>query len=153
MNDETKNIETNVPVPERLSDLIRMALADLNNIEVNPNYIVDMLEWHRKDDDSPICRVCLAGSVMANTLDAPLEEDLAPFDFGKDWEVALHILDDLRHSFISTPTFRSLFVGEEVLERIKYDIASVGVPRYDKEPLLFKARLSEIASILEGAGL
>lgn len=56
-------------LPDKPSELIRVALCDLRSCEANPNFTIRMWDWftHRKDDT---CTVCLAGAVMARKFDA-----------------------------------------------------------------------------------
>ena len=61
-------------LPDKLSDLLRLALADLKACEEDPNYGVSMYLWHARPTadnigfDSSRCHVCLAGAVLAKTL-------------------------------------------------------------------------------------
>src|SRR6188768_5909 len=63
------------PLPEKLSALIRVALADLAKVERSKKYQVDMGMWHGPRraynpatgtiESSGPCCVCFAGAVMA----------------------------------------------------------------------------------------
>ena len=53
-------------LPDKPSELIRLALADLRKCEADPRYLIDMAQWHRPVT-SELCHVCLAGAVMART--------------------------------------------------------------------------------------
>ena len=65
----------------RLSNLIRRALSDLAACEIHDDYVVDMRVWHAPGKDSGQCVVCLAGAVMAQTLDAPFGSSVHPSDY------------------------------------------------------------------------
>jgi hypothetical protein len=66
-------------LPDKLSDLIRLAVKDAQTVAKLPGYKLDMRMWHQpKDDDT--CNVCLAGSVMANTLGADRRESLGLYN-------------------------------------------------------------------------
>ena len=83
---ETMKIETHCELPEKLSDLIILALGDLEKAEKSDEYIVDMIHWHNPLGANPTsvrqtCQVCLAGSLMAMTLGAPKDRHLTPSDF------------------------------------------------------------------------
>ena len=52
-------------LPDKLSDLLELALSDLEKVEALPKYKVDMMQWHTNIGD--VCAVCLAGSVLAMT--------------------------------------------------------------------------------------
>ncbi len=49
----------------KLSELIRLALADLVKVEKDPRYEVYMGLWHIPNGT---CKVCMAGAVMAKTV-------------------------------------------------------------------------------------
>lgn len=50
-------------LPDKMSDLLELALGDLERIEKTPGYRVDMNQWVTEAGDK--CFVCLAGSVLA----------------------------------------------------------------------------------------
>jgi hypothetical protein len=67
MQTEPKNL------PDKLSDLLKVALLDLEWVESQPEkYMINMADWYEKSYDPRIgesmCSVCLAGAVMAKTL-------------------------------------------------------------------------------------
>ena len=62
-------------LPDKLSDLILVAIADLTKAERSPRYRIDMATWHRPNAQ---CAVCLAGAVMAFTLRIPKEQHILP---------------------------------------------------------------------------
>ena len=53
----------------KLSVLLSLALDDLESVEKDPNYGIDMGNWHRKEKGQ--CYVCLAGSLLAKTFKYP----------------------------------------------------------------------------------
>ncbi len=55
-------------LPNKLSDILTIALEDLDRVEADPTYSVDMGNWHYNNTDNGRCEVCLAGAVMAKTL-------------------------------------------------------------------------------------
>ena len=91
-----------IAVPEKLSDLIRMAIADGRKLyqERAGEYLPDAHMFHELGKDSQqgkkMCHVCLAGAVMAGTLHADTRDSLIPSDFDKPWAKALHALDCVR---------------------------------------------------------
>lgn len=94
--------ESMTKLPNKLSDLLMLALTDLEQVENDPRYKVSMLHWHEPNGK---CSVCLAGSVMARTLRAPLAEPLAPSDFGSNAQ-KLRALDDVRTGRIRFALFQ-----------------------------------------------
>ncbi len=61
-----------VKLPNKASDLIDLALHDLELCERNSKYKINMQNWHKLKDDN-LCHVCLAGSVIAQTLKYPMK--------------------------------------------------------------------------------
>jgi len=53
-------------LPDKRSSLIRLAVADLEKCERNPRYVINMDSWIISGETT--CSVCLAGSIMAQTL-------------------------------------------------------------------------------------
>lgn len=62
-------------LPDKLSELLEVALTDLKKCERSTKYRVSMLHWHTPVPEGNACWVCLAGSVMAK------EFKLSPKDF------------------------------------------------------------------------
>lgn len=134
-------------LPNRPSDLIMLALKDLEKVEKLKNeYKVDMLFWHSYDDWRKKCNVCFAGAVMAMESNAPKNLSLGANDFG---------YDDHR-KFVALDFFRTGSIGEgleymggiDVLERHK----GVDVTPYSRDPDLFKAEMRGIARGLKKNG-
>lgn len=82
--------------PEKPSELILMALEDLEAVEKNPAYQVNMGEWHIKFGENSPCKVCFAGSVMASRLEVSLDSEVDPSDFPSPWAEMLRALNCLR---------------------------------------------------------
>lgn len=72
----------NIDPPTTASAIIRLAINDLTKVEKNKNYKIDMTEWHLKFENGP-CYVCLAGSVMANTLKIDIDTYAGPAQGGR----------------------------------------------------------------------
>ena len=59
------------PPPGKRSDLIRLAVADARRLDPN-DYTPQADVWHEPDPHTPhACMICLAGAVIAATLDCP----------------------------------------------------------------------------------
>lgn len=56
-------------LPNKLSKLLTVAMIDLELVEQDSRYKIDMGEWHTPSGSK--CEVCFAGSVMAQTLKIP----------------------------------------------------------------------------------
>ena len=83
------------------SELINTAMIDLEACERDPRYHIEMGMWHTGTSEfqSPIndkCGVCLAGAVMAKTLDVNHRFSHAPDSFDIETEAALRALDFFR---------------------------------------------------------
>ncbi len=68
----------------KLSRALEMALEDLALVDKDPSYTVYMSTWHSPMGDDQ-CAVCLAGSVMAKSLDAPKDKRV---DFSTYYDTA-----------------------------------------------------------------
>ena len=79
---------------EKLSDtpsqLILDALTDLRKCEADPNYAINMGIWHSGTEGNEICKVCLAGAVLAKTIEWDINEYsvCSEKDFEDDKELA-----------------------------------------------------------------
>lgn len=89
-----KTIESN-KLPDRPGDLIRLAIGDLALVEADPNYRVNMWTWHAPRLGEP-CNVCLAGSVMAKTLDCAPTKSTDPWSFPGGVAAKLNALNYFR---------------------------------------------------------
>lgn len=88
------NTPTIPQVPDKLSDLIQLALDDIDKCQKDERYVINMGTWHSLWDGK--CHVCLAGAVMAQTHELPLNK--SPLNLWEDnkWKHAFHALDDVR---------------------------------------------------------
>lgn len=84
----------------KLSKLLRLALKDAQAISKDERYELNMLSWHnpRAVRNDIHCSVCLAGAVMALTLDVGIGESRTPDSFGpgSDTALALLAIDSMR---------------------------------------------------------
>jgi len=73
---------TQIPdsLPNKPSELIRLALRDLRTLETCKDYSINMATFH-KPDGLTKCEVCLAGAVMACTLCVPKHQRASPMSF------------------------------------------------------------------------
>ena len=91
----------NYSLPDKPSELINMALKNLNQCLKDDNYHVDMFYFHTYFMGENKCHVCLAGSVFAKTMKAGTNESMAwklmeyPNEKNK-----LYALDDFRNGNI-----------------------------------------------------
>lgn len=135
-------LPTTLNLPEKASDLIRVALADLETIEADPRYMIDMEMWHKPNSH---CKVCLAGAVMAARVDAP-KEDLVPSSFGRHTGVRLSALNEFRKG----DTWDGVMRISKIYISTKLEKQTVA--RYEDDPVAFKADMNRMADYLEAKG-
>ena len=89
-------------LPEKLSELLTTAINDLEACEAADGYSIDMNVWHQWDGGHQTCAVCLAGAVMAQTLEFPQKSnaDFGNADLGTHM-AALDVLDDISRGNIA----------------------------------------------------
>jgi hypothetical protein len=148
-------ITPTVRLPNKPSELIRLALKDLRSIEAKPDlYNINMSEAYHKQlaryhPARGKCSVCAAGAVMAETLKIDPEIEVVPDNFDKDTRHKLSAINELRLGDIR-------FAVETHLG-LPYpsDIPSyINIPSYEREyPEKFHTAWEELATMLESHGL
>ena len=99
-------MDLTTPPPTKLSDLLELAIADARKLD-HDRYTPMWMTWHRPRQRDGKCMVCLAGAVIAGTLDCSTEKsiDIATSDNAdpqsttitdKRWRRALWALDSAR---------------------------------------------------------
>lgn len=85
-------------LPDKLSELIRVAIADNRKLMDNPLYVFNPYVWHDLIDDDPHapCEICIAGGVIAGTLKSDRLKRLSPHDYRPETRVKLGALDCCR---------------------------------------------------------
>lgn len=137
-----------VPLPDKPSDLIRLAMLDLAKVEADPFYKVDMSDWHNGGRrNHPVCHVCLAGAVMARSLKTPFEADITPAHFDGDIPDKLAALDEFRQGEIAYG------LSSMRLEKPDGLHGYMDVPSYERSPEKFRISMIVMADILEEHGL
>ena len=56
-------------LPDKLTDLLELALSDLKKVADSPKYYIHMERYYNGSRTGP-CMVCFAGAVMAKSLNA-----------------------------------------------------------------------------------
>lgn len=114
-----------------LTDLLTLAIEDMKIIKSNPRYNFNVSYWHRPPmSDNDRCTVCVAGSIMANTLKAPIEECFSPLIFDRKTELKLSMINLIRTGHFIRKEYESAF-GRELTSDIDsvYDYLYEGVDR------------------------
>lgn len=142
-------------LPEKPSDLITLALDDLEKVEADPLYSVEMGTWHEPNSGGwhgkpPVCEVCFAGAVMAKTL--PVREDHIQIrsmsEFSNYTRCRLYALDSFMRGDINAGLgHMQLSLPEEF--KYPWD----GVHQYHVNPSHFKQDMRDIADSLKEVGL
>ena len=151
-------IEINTPpvvtLPNTLSALILVALADLEKVEAHPAYTVYMGHWHEpipslepKRDD--LCGVCFAGGVMAFSLNTQINEDMGPASFPPAIMHKLYALNNLREGLV-THAYDNLKGNKQGQPQLGWP--SENIVDYESNPTLFKFQMRDLASRLATAG-
>ena len=89
------SLEKFVTLPDNLVDLIDVALKDMKAVKADPKYCFDVSRWHKPSPHS-VCYVCVAGAVMAKSLNCHTNENLCPHDFELQDSRKLFLLDRIR---------------------------------------------------------
>ena len=87
------DLRANEPIKD-LPALMRVAVADAGRLD-RSQYHASAFMWHRSRDNQP-CNVCLAGSVMAGTLNQDNVETVYPCELPDNTSKAMYALNDMR---------------------------------------------------------
>jgi len=134
--------------PTRMSEAIRMAVADLEAVEADPRYKVNMKTYHNPVGQT--CYVCFAGAVMSATLNADPEDYLVhTAEWGAKWQAVLYFLNEVRLGEVRAAK-RAWLTGED------QTLARRGTPAdvtlYEDNPAAFKRDMLALADRLEAEG-
>lgn len=131
--------------PSKPSELIRLALRDLREVEADPRYAVNMADWH--NPHAEICHVCFAGAVMAKSLGTPVYEYSSYCDhrFSTQWQRSLDALDSFRLGLCwHGAGYMGLPEPKSVPDRV--------VPEYAEDPSAFHLAMEALAAEYEAVG-
>jgi hypothetical protein len=137
-----------ITLPSRPSALIRVALADLRKVETQPDiYRVNMDVWHRDHRTDGICEVCLAGSIISQSLGAHPGEHRGPEDFDQETTWKLYALNEFRVG--------NVFDGLCYLDRADLWLGADTrtITEYTANAEGFHEDMQKLAGDLEAAGL
>lgn len=143
-------------LPEKLSELIEVALADLIKCERSAKYEIDMTVYHIKPGViRKQCCVCFAGGVMAQSLGADPKNSIDIWDYPPLTTWKLRALDDIRKGHVTT-ALNSLDGDSPALSR-RTDRPRHPLTRqiiaYRHNPGKFKRQMRVLARDLAAAGL
>jgi hypothetical protein len=132
-------------LPDKPSELLTLALADLESVESDPRYVIDMDLWHKPYRDR--CAVCLAGAVIARTMGESPRVMLTVADFPEAISPKLFALNDFRMGYIS------LALSDLGIRKPSSIPAGVHVTPYNIDRDKFFADMGAMAALLREHGL
>jgi len=139
-------------LPDKIGDLIRLAVKDLTLCEANPNYSIDMSEWHGYCSDDDVCYVCLAGCVLAQTVGLPRYQwtDLTQrdLDLTKQDREKIVMLDLLRVAKTNI-SYLTSYVGSKEIEKMDKNNLLFNATRYQSDPGQFKIDMLILANSMD----
>jgi hypothetical protein len=139
-------------LPNKPSELLALALADLEQVENDPNYRVTMGLWHQPD--GCVCCVCLAGSVLAKTCKVPPSKYIDALWLRDALYAKMYALDSFRVGRVLRG-LRAMLEdqwGPADEERYK-GYEQVVMCDYHTSPELFKNDIRRLIKRLQGDGL
>lgn len=145
-----EEVETKPTLPDLLSEIIFLAVDDMEKAEASIHHRVNMSLWHDQRavgtwGDSR-CYVCFAGGVMAFTLDAPVGETVCPGHWGDAILQKLYALNSVRTGSVRSALIHMGNDGATWPDEL------ATMPIYRDNPRHFKAYMRDLASRLATAG-
>lgn len=134
--------------PKLLSEAIYLALADLEKVEADDRYQVDMDIWHASNHNSGKCHVCFAGAVMAKSCKTDIRLNKGIGSFDQDWANVFCALDSARvYQFKTAARQMDLQPQGNDFDPV------VDRCSYTTDPAQFKANMRHAADELAKVGL
>lgn len=129
-------------LPNKPSALLSMAMKDLERVERDGRYVIDMQKWHMPRADGSLCSICMAGAVLTKHMD-PKDICANPEGiFDLPTTMKLMAIDFMRCGSVRDACH---MLGHDVVI-----IANRQVPQYDDNPEEFRlamyAMLAELRS-------
>ena len=93
-------------LPNTLSGLLHLAVADAQKVARKPGYKLNMTVWHWPErkvrTKRTVCDVCMAGSVIANTLKVRRTHNTEPWDLPHALQPKIEAINSMRLGLFST---------------------------------------------------
>lgn len=141
-------------LPNKVSKLVKLAIADLEWVERSKRYSIKMCSWFpskKRPIQEGNCSMCLAGAVMLRSLDARKLKKQCPSEFPRSINGKLLALDHLRCGSIDQFLESVGLWGNLTIHRVRI-LKAIHIPEYRENPILFKENMLRIASSLESWG-
>ena len=133
-------------LPDKPSELLALAVADLAKVEASPEYEVNMDDWHQPKKGG-VCCVCMAAAVMAKTLKVDRLITRMPSDFETDTRKKLSAIDYLR---VGDLEYALNILG---IDHPRFLVSKIDVADYHDDPKQFKEDMRAIIEALKREGL
>lgn len=152
-------------LPSLPSAALLAAVADLEAVERNKKYVIDMGNWHipinnmshyvdekiAQAKPNAKCAVCFAGAVMANAV--PIGKRVDWSEFAWPTNVRLDALDDFRSGRVAAALHRWGYDDDFVCSVLPSALHDVSVTPYETKPDKFKRDMRKLAGKLKEIGL
>lgn len=146
------------------SALLETAMNDLEAVERDPTYRVDMGTWHTPRplvggglrSSEYVCCVCLGGAVMAGTLKVDPRFDISTGNFPDSIGYKLSALDAFRTGAVTNGLLRLQWVGLKLTDKQQRGVAGlpITVPcSYFTNPTVWKASMRRLVEQFRSIGL
>lgn len=138
-------------LPKEPWTLIRLAVDDLIKCEESENYIIDMNYWHIPKRSENLCVVCMAGSVIAMTLNRGINKNVSLGNIEDENCNQIRAIDCFRIGNIYGGLMM-LEMDKEAYIEASYDRTKNGrltPPGYGTQKDLFKIKMLILAEYLE----
>ena len=132
-------------LPDKPSELIRLAVKDMKIVYARDDVEVDMNNWHKPKQG--VCLMCAAGAVMSNSLETDSSVRAVPLYYDEDIPDKLGAINYLRFGEVED-ALQDL--GLKPTEKFDRDINQ---PRTKDDLPAFYIELEKLASDLEAEGL
>lgn len=130
-------------LPNKPSEILELALQDLDLCELDPDYKINMGQWHTGGE---ICQVCLAGSILAKTIGVPKNISFDPKGFSPSIRCKMDFLEYVRLGYIGKA------YNHLQRKRPVGVFSEVSVTYYHTDPIKFKTDLRNLISHLKEHG-
>ena len=147
-------------LPQKLSDILELALEDLNQVERDPNYYVSMGVWHTPstvgfgDKEREVCMVCLAGSLLAKSVKIPLQITYTEMDTDRYVQNNMRAIDNARVGDFQNALYSMGVSAENVSKFEKKFYSQIKTPlvEYERDSKEFKKNMKEAIEFLREEG-
>ena len=138
------------------SELIRVAVYDLTLCEKDSNYHIDMAAWHSVCKASwpfqnEVCFVCLAGSMMAKSLNMNRAQNGNPDNYRSEISLKLRAVDFFRQGEVTKGMYYyAKSLGDNIIPQVM--LKDTNITPYVVDRSQFKQDMYDLARVLESEG-